>query len=184
MKALPTLAALLTTLTVAGCQQSGPYRRNSPYYQYPAGMHLSLLQPIDVPPASATTRLQFGRQVARNGVEETEPYCIFELDTVGDAAQRVAPERFAVVAVQRRVQSFAGLPAAHAVRQVGFDPDNGPSHLYFITEFRLRSADQPQVRALSCMSNQMAPGIAIMRHLTLAEIRQALGGYFAIDLPG
>jgi len=39
------------------------------------------------------------------------------------------------------------------------------------------------VRALSCMSNQMAPGIGIMRHLSPAEIRQALGKLITLETP-
>jgi hypothetical protein len=35
---------------------------------------------------------------------------------------------------------------------------------------------------MTCQSNQMAPGVAIMRHLTVAEIRQALGSIFSLNL--
>lgn len=183
MRTLPVAFSLLAALLLSACQTTSGLDRNSPYFQYPANMRLALLHALEVPPASATVRLQFGRVVPRNGVEETEPYCILELDTVRDAPQRVAPENFFVTGVQRRVASIAALPAAPGLRKVSTDRDGGPSHLYYITEFRLRAIAQPQVRSLTCMSNQMAPGIAIMRHLTLKEIRQALGDYFSLDLP-
>ncbi len=183
MNARPALALGLL-IALAGCQSSAPQNRDSPYYAYPAGLSLSLLKPVEIAAGSATARLQFGNLVARNGVEETEPYCIFEINTVRERPQQVAPERFKITGVQRRVSTFAGLPAAALLRTVGQDRDDGASHLYFITEFSLRAEQQPHVRSLSCQSNQLAPGITIMRHLTLAEIRQALGGYFTLDLPG
>jgi hypothetical protein len=62
--------------------------------------------------------------------------------------------------------------------------DGSPSFLYFITEFRLRAADQPDVRSLRCAWDQMAPGNrGLMRHLTLEEMRGALGGWVSLIPP-
>jgi hypothetical protein len=38
------------------------------------------------------------------------------------------------------------------------------------------------VRRLLCQHDQLAAGAGLPRHLTLAEIRQALGDFFAIEL--
>lgn len=174
------LAALLSA-----CTGTASYGPDSPYYVYPADLRISLLKPLEIPPASATVRLQYGRTVARNGVEETDPFCIFELETVGDGPQMVHPDRFQVIRFQRRIQTISGmLDAPRFAMRVGFDDDRGPSHMYYVSDFRLRSVAQPKVRALTCMSNQLAPGIPIPRHLTLAEIRQALGAYFSLESPG
>jgi hypothetical protein len=63
------------------------------------------------------------------------------------------------------------------------DDEGDPSFLYFITEFRLRDPQQPNLRSLRCAWNQMAPGNrALMRHLTLDEIRSALGDWMQLDL--
>jgi hypothetical protein len=60
-----------------------------------------------------------------------------------------------------------------------------PSQLFYKTRFWLRSARQPQVRLLLCQWDQMTPsGAALARHLTLAEIRWALGSTFTLTLPG
>lgn len=158
----------------------------SPYYAYPAGFTLRLNQPLTVPAEAATVRLQFGRTVPSNGVQEVEPHCIFELDTVRDTPQTVVPQDMQVTAVRRSISTFAGMPVWPWVgvgfRRVGLHDDGGPSHIYYKTEFRLTSRAQPEVRSLTCQSNQMAPGIAIMRHLTLPEIRQALGDWFTLRL--
>jgi hypothetical protein len=188
-----SLSALLA-LALAGCGHSPNYPVDSPYYAYPSGARLTLNRAIDIPPDAATTRLQFGQPVARNGVREEEPHCIFEVNTVSGHAQRIEPDHLRVTRIQRRVQTFSGMPVMpyyaglagdawhrHG-RRVGFQDDDGPSHIYFITEFRLASEKQPDIRALSCQHNQMMPGVAVMRHLTLPEIRAALGGWFTLEL--
>lgn len=177
------IAILLPALLTAGCQSAPPLDPDAPHSAYADDRVLVQLKELSIPAEAATVRLQFGHIVARNGVEETEPYCIFELDSVRADPQTVHPDRYRVTAMQRRVQTFTGLPWPDYPLRVRFGNDDGPSHVYFITAFRLHSAAQPQVRALTCQSNQMAPGIAIMRHLTLVEIRAALGDYFRLELP-
>jgi hypothetical protein len=185
---------LALPLILIGCANAPDHPADSPYYAYPSGARLTLNRAIEIPPDAATTRLQFGHPVARNGVHEEEPYCIFEVNTVSDHAQRVEPDRLRVTRIQRRVQTFSGMPAwprmaaglndwhHRAGRRVSFQDDDGPSHLYFITEFRLASEKQPDIRALTCQHNQMMPGVTIMRHLTLPQIRSALGDYFTLDI--
>ncbi|MCU0842266.1 MAG: hypothetical protein MUC79_11185 [Thiobacillaceae bacterium] len=183
MKPFIAIAALLVLAACAGSPRYGP---DSPYYRYPAGLRLVLNEALEIPPDSATTRLQFGRVVPRNGVQEHEPHCIFEVNTVAAAARRVEPDSFEVVDVRRSIWVSEAWPASAARPvKVGLAfGDASPTFVFYITEFRLRSARQPDVRTLTCQSNQMAPGIAIMRHLTLAEIRQALGAIFTLDLSG
>jgi len=166
------------------CSSTPEYAPDSPHYAYPADMRLNLTRPLTIPAEQATLRLQYGHPVARNGVEESQPYCIFELDTVAATPQQVRPDTFRVTRFQRRVETASAMPTRPwrvAGPAVGFD--DRPSHLYYISEFRLHSDAQPQVRALACQSNQAAAGIAIPRHLTLAEIRRALGEYFVVELP-
>jgi hypothetical protein len=95
----------------------------------------------------------------------------------------VQPGEFAITSISRSVETIAGMPVLprYALR-VSFGDDNSPTHIYYKTTFRLRDAHQP-VRALTCMSNQNAPGNAnFMRHLTLAEIREALGTRCSLHL--
>jgi hypothetical protein len=179
---MKTLALIITLLSLAACASPQKYGPDSPHYAYPGGARFILNHPLEVEPGSATVRLQFGKIVARNAVQEVEPHCIFEVNSVRDMGQQIQPDSFDITAVRRSVTTFSGMPAYFAAMRAGFDRDGGPSHIYYKTEFRLRSARQPDVRAMTCQSNQMAPGIAIMRHVTLPEIRQALGGVFTLAL--
>ena len=146
-----------------------------------AGWVLTLNRPLAIGPGEASARLQYGRVVPRNGVQEVDPYCILEIDTVSDRPQEVAPERFTVTTIRLREESFGGMPTFpwHAMGR-GLGRDHGPSQIYFITEFTLRAARQTGIRKLACQSDQGAAGVGIPRHLTAAEIRQALGEYFTL----
>jgi hypothetical protein len=145
---------------------------------------LRLDRTLPIEPNAATARLQYGRIVARNAVQEQDPFCVFEIDSVSPTAQTVSPGRFEITAVTRSVETLAGMAPLRStwqVRRVSFGDDDGPTHIYYKTTFRLRDGVQP-VRALSCMSNQNASGIPIMRHLTSGEIRAALGDWFTLRL--
>lgn len=55
--------------------------------------------------------------------------------------------------------------------------------LFYKTIFLLRSERQPGVRRLMCQHDPLAGGISLPRHLTLADIRAALGEWFTLSLP-
>jgi hypothetical protein len=170
------LLILLAAVLASGCAGTG----EAPPRGLDRGI-LHLRAPLEIPPGAATARLQYGRVVASNAVQEHDPFCVFELDTVSPQAQTVSPGRFRITAIGHSVETIAGMPAPRPVL-LSFDDDGSPSHLYFKTIFRLRDDALP-VRALTCMSNQMAPGIApFMRHLSLEEIRGALGDLFTLEL--
>lgn len=166
-------------LILAGCgglQSSDPA---SPYYAYPTGWGIELHRPLTIPAEAATVRLQYGRVVPRNGVQDHDPFCVVELNTVRDVPQTLAPGRFEVVRVTRSVSTLAAAPAPF--RRVSLDDDGEPSFLYFVTEFRLHDPAQPDLRSMHCAWNQMAPGNrALMRHLTLDEIRRAVGDWITL----
>ncbi len=152
----------------------------------PGQASLKLRQPLVIPADSASVRLQYGRVVAFNAVREQDPFCIFVINTVSEREQTVQPGTFAVTSITRAVEPVATLPAYPEFRvmraSMGYGGGGRPTLLYYKTLFRLHDATQP-VRALQCMSNQMASGSPFLRHLTPAEIRQALGPLFTLELP-
>jgi len=163
---------------------------NTPISALPELGQLQLSQPLQIEANAATARLQYGDIVVRNAVQEHDPFCVFEIDTVSEQTQTVGPGIFSIVGISRSIETIAGLPMTSptsgslgwTTRKVGFNDDDSPTHIYFKTRFRLHDANQA-VHALTCMSNQNAPGNAnFMRHLTMAEIRGALGSWFTLKL--
>ena len=173
-----TLLSLMLVLSLTACA-------NTPEGGYAVG-RLSLQTPVTIPPGAATLRLQYGRITAFNAVQEQDPFCVFELNTVAERGQAVEPAGFGILSINRSVETFAGMPAFQPMfrpMRVALNDDDRPSHIYYKTTFRL--APNPQkARALTCMSNQLMPGITFMRHLTLREMRDALGTFFTLDLDG
>ena len=177
-----TLLAGLLIGSLAACSNLGPdlnQQRGT----------LQLHENLPIEADSASVRLQYGRIVARNAVQEQDPFCVFEVEQVSAHMQNIAPDRFRIANVIRSIESFAGMPVFPQAwpgtlnRRVSLGGDDSPTHIYYKTTFRLASATQ-HVRSLSCMSNQNAPGnAALMRHLTPAEIRAALGGWFSLIPP-
>jgi hypothetical protein len=175
MQALTLLSLILLT-GLYGCSTTPDATA------YPVGS-LYLHDRLQIEPDAATARLQYGRVVARNAVQEHDAFCVFEIDTVRPETQVVQPGEFAITGISHSVETFAGMPVfPRYTMRVSFSDDDSPTHIYYKTTFLLRDAQQP-VRALTCMSNQNAPGSAnFMRHLTLAEIRGALGTRFSLHL--
>ncbi len=143
-----------------------------------AGWTAQLYRPLVIPPDAATVRLQYGEVVPANSVQEYAPFCIVELDTVRPHAQTLRPGRFEVLRVTRSVNPVA---AAGAAQAVALSFDGSPTFLYYVTEFRLRDPEQPELRGMRCAWNQLAPANrSLMRHLTLDEIHGALGHWMRL----
>jgi hypothetical protein len=172
-------------LLLGGCAGLESADPASPYYAYSSGWSVQLNQPLTIPPDAATVRLQYGRIVPRNSVQEHDPFCVVELDTVRTEAQVLQPGRFEVWQVRRSTSTLIARAASLPFIKTGLGADDGGlTFLYYITEFRLRDAAQPNLRGMTCAWNQMAPGNqALMRHLTVEEIRGALGGWMTLIPP-
>ena len=179
------VAVFASALLLAGCAGLDSPNPASPYYAYSAGWVAQLNHPLTIPAGSATVRLQYGHVVPRNGVQEQDPYCVVELNTVSEAPQTLQPGRFEVWRVTRSVSPIAAAAKSPLMRAFYVDDDQGnTSFLYYITTFRLRDAAQPNLRGMTCAWNQMAPGNQpLMRHLTVDEIRGALGGWITLIAP-
>ena len=184
MRSGTTLLILLVLAAVGGCGSLNSPDPASPYYAYPPGWTVQLNQVLPIDPGAATVRLQYGRIVPRNGVQEQDPFCIMEVNTLNNQVQLLQPGRFEVVQVTRSISSITAAAKSPLIKaRFAFD-DGSPSFLYFITEFRLHDPARPDVRSLRCAWDQMAPGNrALMRHLTLDEMRGALGSWITLISP-
>lgn len=178
---MKTLSAIGFGLLLGGCASLESSDPASPHYAYSAGWTAALSRPLTIPRDAATVRLQYGRIVPRNSVQEYDPFCVVELDTVRAEPQVLRPGRFEVWRVSRSVSQVVATAPSPFVRTGFSSGDGAPTFLYYITEFRLRDPAQPELRGLTCAWNQMAPGNqALMRHLTLAEIHGALGDWMRL----
>jgi hypothetical protein len=175
---------IVFALLLAGCAGLESPDPASPYYAYSAGWVAQLNHPLIIPAGSATVRLQYGHIVPRNGVQEQDPYCVMELNTVSETPQTLQPGRFQVWRVTRSISPYAAAMSPLMKARYVDDDTGDLSLLYYQTEFRLRDAAQPNLRSMTCAWNQMAPGNQpLMRHLRLDEIQAALGDWMTLIPP-
>lgn len=174
----------LLALGLWGCDTSRSYGPETPYYRFPAGSRLVLNQALEIPANWASVRIQNGRVVPFGHVQEQLPHCIFEIDTVRETPQRVEPDSFGIVKVVRSESTLAVASSGFFFSVGNASSDfGGPAQMFYKTIFTLHSARQPGVLRMTCQSDQYAAGVGIPRHLTVSEIRQALGDLFTLELP-
>jgi hypothetical protein len=175
---------------------SGPYN-DLAYQRVGPGAALVLHRPLTIPAGQAHADIQAA------GSGEMDPYCILEVSTVAESPRTVEADRFEVWRVGRSISPSSdwGMGAPLRVARVGVGVGIGigvgvgyggwraesltPTQLFYKTRFWLRSTRQPEVRQLTCQWDQMtSSGAAFARHLTVSEIRAALGPAFTLTLSG
>lgn len=134
---------------------------------------LRLTREVIIPAGRARAMFQDGRQVG--GVDRYRPHCEFEINTVSEQPQRVAPDRLFVVRRERRVvtDENAAIPAFFS-GPFDCDRDNFYESLYW-----LRAEQQPGVRRLLC--RDWFRSCDLGRHLSLDEILEVLGPGFRLE---
>lgn len=163
------------------CNTPQSYGPETPYFRFPAGTRLVLNHPLEIPANWATARLQYGKVHAFGHVHEQEPHCIFEINTVSVESQRVEPDIFIVTDVRRSVSEIAVFPGFFI--RSAFADDDAPIPIFYKTTFWLRSDRQPGVRSLVCQVGPYSSDFMRLQHLTVMEIRQALGSIFTLEMP-
>lgn len=178
---------LLVTVLLASCQPSRVHESYASDYRIPRGSKLILHEPIAIPPHYAHVDIQAGRVVPVGRVQELYPFCELEVTEVKPVAQHLTPDTFIVHKIGHRIYDVR----VPWIRLAGIGLDaalfggDGPLQTFYVTDLHLRSNNQPNILKLSCQSNQRAfPGILYARHLSIVEIRGALGGLFTLLLPG
>jgi len=145
------------------------------------------------------TRIYFqdGMRVTQKAVDKWSVYCrlhVFNRDQGADYLTSVAPGNFRISGVRNRVQSseagFAGsglyistglgISSQRIAMSPGWAYDGPPSYYLYRVEMRLDSADQPDVKTLTCARKWSTRGYYFP---TLIEIGQALGDLIEIKTP-
>jgi len=172
------VALLPLCLLLTACQTTGPLDENSPSHLLPSGSRLVLKQELTIPAHSVSILLQGGHEVSNRDLERYQPHCRLEVQDMREIAQAVTADEFVVRRARQETKTSArtGLMKAAQLYTAG----DGPTYFVFRTVLDLHSERQPQVRWLTC---QQWGNTATGRHLSIREIRQALGEIFTLYLP-
>ena len=166
---------LIAVVVLGGCQSTSARDEASPFYVPPAGSRLVLQKTLTIPADTVGVIIQGGRAVSHRDVDQYYPHCRLEVRDRRDTAQTVNPDDFLVRRVRRDVEVVSN-PRVGPVVRVG----HGPSFFIYRTIFDLESPRQPSVRTLVC---QYWGDPALNDHLSIREIRRALGETMRLELP-
>ncbi|BAV34871.1 hypothetical protein SCL_2594 [Sulfuricaulis limicola] len=182
----PAVIPLLTVL-LASCQTAAyEGNENSPFYSVPAGSALMLTRSLTIPAEQVAVFLQGGEVVASDRINQYYPHCKFELQQRRDTAQTVQPDGFEITKVTQEIGhsvALDGLRLAGVSVGIGINigsRGDGASLQTWSTRMTLRSARQPGVFRLSCGQTALPHE---GRHVSINEMRKALGAVFLLKLP-
>ena len=134
-----------------------------------------LYKAVEVPSGRTRIYFQGGRQV--RGVNEFQPHCQLEVNSLLEQTRSLEADVFAVTGVATRSdQVVMGRPAVQVAVLGGFGLwGAGESRRMYVYVFGLHSDRQPDVRSLNCGGAFDAPMLAELP--TLQEIQEALGEF-------
>lgn len=169
---------LLLSLSLVACQYVPPRDINSPFFSPPAGSQLRLTRPLTIPANDAGVFIQNGQaQYSSWHLNKYYPNCDFEVYTRADHERIIEPDTFTVKRTVRETEHVSLTPATVA----GLDFGAGPPTENYMTVLYLHSDKQADVFRMTCQHWQ-DPSHG--DHLTIKQIRQALGDLFILELAG
>jgi hypothetical protein len=176
------VAALLSACSTARYQGD----EGSPYYVIPTGTRVVLKQALTIPPEQVGVYIQNGKVLPWPEVNAYYAHCKFELRDRKDTEQNVNPDEFIVTRVVQDVVHMVNwgrwqtAGVSMGIR-VG-DMDGGASVRTYATYIYLGSDRQPRVFRLGC-GHWAYPGTRYAEHLSIAQMRKALGDLVTLELP-
>lgn len=189
VRLLAVLAAA-ALLSLAGCAAMAPdHLQGDSRYAIPAGSALVLNEAIELPGRGDLLYIQHGRTLRFGGVQEVYPHCYVETRQRPEGPLTVAPTTFTITGVARSFH-YTWLPPGG---QGGLMPaagggdgaGGGLSQWFYVTRMSLRPAEPAvDVYRLTCLADRLdASGPETERHhLTVAQIREALGDIFTLEI--
>jgi len=173
---------LIITALLAGqltaCSFTPEPGPDSVFYSPPVGSQLRLNVAITIPAHDTDIYIQDGKvQSSYWSVDAYYPHCNFELRTRTAVARQVEPDTFIITRVVRDIENVL---LNNPVRVAGFGSgDTAPPHEDYMVIMDLRSDTQSDVMRMTCQHWE-DPNEG--NHLTINEMRKALGKLFTLTL--
>ena len=178
MRNLATLICI-TSLTLA-CAVGPQDPEHSPYYKIPVASSLVLHRDLSIPANQAAVFIQNGEVKNFKDIDKYYPYCKFEVRTIMQNNQTIKADTF-IIHRSTTDETIVQKPQSVFRRVSMDDGGGGPSFIEMFRIMYLRSEQQPDVLRLSCGHRAISPNYD---HLTVSEVRQALGKLMTLKAPG
>lgn len=189
--AVSVLLSLLLASLAAGsaCSSLVVTDPASPFYVPPLGSRVVVKQPLTVPPGKTRVFLQYGKVITRSARNDYAVNCNFDINTLTDSPRFIEAGVYTVTrsrrhsddVVSREPLRLAASGSLVGMRFSDYD-DGGTPELFEEVILTLTSTPPSDVRELACRGAMGEP--LVIELPTLAEMRQALGAYATIEVPG
>jgi hypothetical protein len=187
MSRLFPLLMLLSLVAGSACSSLVVTDPTSPYYMPPVGSRVVVKQRLTVPPGMTRVFLQYGKVIPKHARNDYAVNCNFEINTLSDSPRYIEVGTYTVSRSQRRTDNIVRL---EPIRLAALDRlaglmtrrDDGAPLMFEEVRLSLTSTPPSDVRELACRGVMADPSEIMLP--TLAEMRQALGAYATIEVPG
>ena len=177
--------SMLTLL--AACAGNDVKDEASVFYAVPKGSLLSLNQELTIAGDQVATYVQGGQVLLYKDVNKYRPNCKFEIYTMSEQPRKVQPDRFEIIRVVDEIES-SGLQKN--VQLASRALPEGDDYLAmwlldhslvfnYATMMYLKSDLQTDVYRMTC---QHWESVAEDNHLSISQMRQAMGDVFTLKI--
>ncbi len=173
------LAVTFLLVLLTACQIPPVEQDTSPFFLVPGGSRLILNQDIQIPAYRFNIFVQSGRLAY--GANQNYPYCKFSVQETAAHPQLIKAGEFEIYKTRRVTSLFAARSPTNLFAGVFSGGRGKPTSVVYGTEMDLRSASQP--RAFQLMCGHLQDPNLTARHLSVAQMQQALGEVFTLKLP-
>ncbi len=175
------LSVLAMTLLV-GCSVNDAKDEDSTFYAVPVGSTLVLNQQVNIRGDQVAVYVQNGELMQYKEVDFYLPNCKFEIYTMSEQARTVSPDRFEIIKVVDDIESSAIQKSTRLAAlddAITFGMLDKSYVFNYATLMYLRSEQQKDVYRMTC---QHWEDVMDDRHLSVTQMRQAMGDIFTLEI--
>jgi len=177
-----TVPGVLLALELAACQSTGMNTKG--YFDNPVsvGTELELVGSLTIPAGLARVYLQGGEVRGYSNVDQYQPFCYFLMREPSPVARDIPSATFTIRSVELLEQDVRLATPLRVAYLGAFGNSDGPGVIAFETHMWLDVANRSAPERLVCSGAFAPPSEAAP--IRLAEMRQALGAWVIVRVPG
>ena len=177
--------SMLTLL--AACAGNDVKDEGSVFYAVPKGSVLSLNQDLTIAGDQVAIYVQDGQVMPDKDINKYRPNCKFEIYTMSEKPRSVQPDHFEIITVVDEIES-SGLQKSVQLASLALPEGDDYLAMWLLdhslvfnyaTMMYLKSDQQTDVYRMTC---QHWEAVADDKHLSIAQMRQAMGDVFTLKI--
>jgi len=169
-------------LALSACSVYDTDDEGSIYYAVPVGSLIVLNQELTIAGEQVATYAQNGELLSYSAVNKYYPNCKFEIYTMSEQPRTVQADTFEIIRVVDEIESSSIQKSTQlAVRDnaLAFGMLDRSYIFNYATMMYLRSEQQTDVYRMTC---QLWDDLNQGRHLTISQMRTAMGEVFTLEI--